>query len=56
VVRTVVVLAGVYLVAGESWQRLLVCLLGFLIARLLVTRLSPPPSVPVTRAEVRHAP
>ncbi len=56
VVRTIVVLAGVYFVAGESWQRLLLSLLGFLVARMLVTRLSPPPSVPFTRAEVRHAP
>ena len=56
VLRTVVVLAGVYFVAGESWQRLLLCLLGFSLARLVVIRLSRQPSGLVTRAEVRHAP
>jgi F1F0 ATPase subunit 2 len=56
VLRTVVVLAGVYLVAGESWQRLLLCLLGFLVARLFVIRLTRQPSGLGTRAEVRHAP
>ena len=56
VLRTVVVLAGVYFVAGESWQRLLLCLLGFSLARLFVIRLSRQPSGLVTRAEVRHAP
>lgn len=54
--RTVVVLAGVYFVAGESWPRLLLCLLGFLVARLFVIRFTPQPSALVTRAEARHAP
>lgn len=42
--RTSIALAGFYLVGGGHWQRLLVCLLGFIVARLLVTwvtRLSP---------------
>lgn len=30
--------AGFYFVAGGHWQRLLLCLLGFAMARLLVTR------------------
>ena len=38
--RTAVVLAGFYFVAGPDWQRLLLCLLGFIIARLIVTRLT----------------
>ena len=33
-------LAGFYFVAGGHWQRLLACLLGFVIARLIVTRLT----------------
>ena len=36
--RSAIVLAGFYFVGGPDWQRLLVCLLGFLIARLIVTR------------------
>jgi F1F0 ATPase subunit 2 len=42
--RTTVALAGFYLVAGGQWDRLLACLLGFVIARLVVTRLTPPPA------------
>lgn len=36
--RTGVVLAGFYFFAGPDWQRLLLCLLGFIIARSIVTR------------------
>lgn len=36
--RTAIVLAGFYFVGGSDWRRLLLCLLGFLIARLIVTR------------------
>ena len=38
--RTGVVLAGFYYVAGANWKRLLLCLLGFVIARLIATRLA----------------
>jgi F1F0 ATPase subunit 2 len=44
--RTVIVLAGFYFVGGGQWQRLLACLLGFVIARFLVMRL--------TRTRVEH--
>ncbi|MBE0545134.1 MAG: ATP synthase subunit I [Verrucomicrobia bacterium] len=44
--RTGIVLAGFYFVGGGQWQRLLVCLLGFVIARFLVMRL--------TRTRVEH--
>ena len=40
-VRTVLTLAAFYLIGGRSWQRLLVCLIGFMIGRILVKRLSP---------------
>ena len=36
-------LAGFYFVSGGHWERLLVCLLGFVTARLIVTRLTRPP-------------
>jgi F1F0 ATPase subunit 2 len=36
--RLAIVLAGFYFVGGQDWQRLLLCLLGFLIARLVVTK------------------
>ena len=41
--RMTTVLAGFYVVSGGHWERLLVCLLGFVLARLIVTRLTGPP-------------
>jgi F1F0 ATPase subunit 2 len=41
--RTVVVVAGFYMVADGHWQRLLACLLGFILARFIVTRVAGPP-------------
>lgn len=42
VVRTVVVLAGFYLVMGGHWERILTCLVGFIMARFwLVSRIQP---------------
>jgi F1F0 ATPase subunit 2 len=38
--RTSIVLAGFYCIARGRWERLLVCLLGFVIARAVVTRLT----------------
>ena len=41
--RMSIALAGFYFVSGGHWERLLVCLLGFLLARLVVMRLTGPP-------------
>ena len=49
IARMSVVLAGFYFVGSGHWQRLLCCLVGFLLARLIVTRLTRP------QVEVRHA-
>jgi F1F0 ATPase subunit 2 len=38
--RTAAVLAGFYLVAQSDWRRLLACLLGFWLARIVVTQLT----------------
>ena len=38
--RTGIALAGFYFVAGSDWKRLLACLLGFIVARLIVIRLT----------------
>lgn len=46
--RMSITLAGFYFVAQGHWERLLVCLLGFVMARVIVTRL--------TRREASHAP
>ncbi len=56
--RTAVTLAGFYVVGDGQWQRLLACLLGFVIARFMVTRFAGPPvGHPGARArEAGHAP
>jgi F1F0 ATPase subunit 2 len=41
--RTSVALAGFYFVGREDWQRWLLCLLGFVLARLIVKWLTRPP-------------
>lgn len=42
--RTCLALAGFYFVARGRWERLLLCLLGFVAARLVVTRYTRPES------------
>jgi len=50
--RTGITLAGFYMVSNADWKRLMVCLLGFIIARLIITRLTA-----MTMAkETSHAP
>jgi len=41
--RTGIVLAGFYVVAGGHWERLLLSLLGFVIAHFIVARFTGPP-------------
>jgi F1F0 ATPase subunit 2 len=56
--RTSIVLAGIYLVSGGRWHLMLACLLGFVIARFVVTWLAGPPVEhhdPVAK-EAGHAP
>ncbi|MBU2572937.1 MAG: ATP synthase subunit I [Elusimicrobia bacterium] len=56
-VRTGLTLAGFYFVARGHWERLLVCLLGFILARVIVTRLIPAAEKPAcTAQEAGHAP
>ena len=43
VLRTGITLVGFYFVGRGHGERLLVCLLGFIVARLIVTRLARPP-------------
>ena len=55
--RTSITLAGFYFIARGHWGRLLVCLLGFFIARLIVTRLTRAAEKPTYSAqEASHAP
>jgi F1F0 ATPase subunit 2 len=56
--RMSIAIAGFYFVGRGDWQRLLLCLLGFVVARFIVTRLTRPPVEPRnSRArEASHAP
>ena len=56
--RMGIALAGFYFVSGWDWERLLICLLGFLMARMLVTYLTRLPAGNRTHLEqeTSHAP
>ena len=57
VLRTSLVLAGFYYVSSGDWKRLLLCLLGFVMARLVVTWITRPSKNYQNHAEQeeRHA-
>ena len=56
--RISIALSGFYFVSGGHWERLLVCLLGFVTARLIVTWLARSSGQSRTRRakEISHAP
>ncbi|MGD0635016.1 MAG: ATP synthase subunit I [Beijerinckiaceae bacterium] len=56
--RMSLTLPGFYFVGGEDWRRWLLCLLGFVLARLAIKWLTLPPVVPhnVRATETIYAP
>lgn len=56
--RMSITLGGFYFVGGGDWRRLVTCLVGFVMARLAVTRLTRPISACRSRLELEaaHAP
>lgn len=56
--RMSLTLAGFYFVSAGHWERLILSLLGFIMARLAVTRLTRPTQINPTRPaeEANHAP
>src|SRR5450755_1087504 len=56
--RMSIALGGFYFVSGGHWERLLLCLLGFVMARVVVMRLTRPPGENQTQPEqeASHAP
>jgi F1F0 ATPase subunit 2 len=52
-VRTGITLSGFYFISGGNWKRLLVCLLGFIIVRMLSKRFLPV-SKTNTKIEVKN--
>ncbi len=56
-VRMGLALTGFYFVSNGHWQQLVACLLGFLVSRLVVTRLTRPLGQETAEtASARHAP
>jgi len=51
--RTGVALAGFYVVAAGHWERMLLCLLGFVMASLVVTGLTRTAGKPTCLAQER---
>jgi hypothetical protein len=51
------VLSGFYYIGGDRWQRWAVCLVGFIVARMVVTRVTrAPPPAPASEAKgAQHA-
>lgn len=56
VVRTLVVVAGFYWVSGGQAPRLVACLVGYIVARTVITRVAGAPLKQVPAKETRHAP
>jgi F1F0 ATPase subunit 2 len=56
--RLGVSMGGFYFVGGGRWERLLLCLLGFVVVRFVVTRLTRPTveNQACRTKEARHAP
>jgi len=56
--RTSVTLAGFYFIGRGHWERLVICLFGFVIARFIVMRMTRPSSERQIRPaqETSHAP
>ena len=55
--RTCTVLVGFYFISRGHWERLVVCLVGFVIARAVITRLTRSAEMPTYLArEASHAP
>ena len=56
--RMSIVLLGFYFVGRGDWERLVTCLIGFIIARFIVTRLTRTPIEPPhsPAKEASHAP
>jgi len=50
--RLFITLTGFYIVAGADWKRLLACLTGFIVARIIIIRLTTIRSA----GEMSHAP
>jgi F1F0 ATPase subunit 2 len=56
-IRSSVALLGFYFILGDDWRRVVAGLFGFIIARIIVTRLTRSPAQPNPFAQgTGHAP
>ncbi len=53
--RTAAALAGMYWLTAARWEKLLPCVAGFYVARLLATRFAGDPLAPAAAEEEPHA-
>ena len=53
--RTVIVLTGIYLLTDDQWPRLLLCMIGFIGARFVVIRVTRHLSESTKKQEPHHA-
>jgi F1F0 ATPase subunit 2 len=56
--RSTIVLCGMYWIGQAQWPRIAVCLLGFIVMRVVLTRWLPPMAKVMSHnaQEVKHAP
>ncbi|MCB0617967.1 MAG: hypothetical protein KDC32_05765 [Saprospiraceae bacterium] len=54
ILRTTVVLAGFFYISGGEWQRILTCLLGFVLARSVLVRLRQAGALPSMGHETKE--
>lgn len=56
ILRTSMALIGFYFIGHEDWRHLIACLVGFIMARLVVTWLTRPPEQTRPAPEASRAP
>lgn len=55
IIRMAIILSGFYFVVQYGWKNMIVCLLGFLIARVAVTRMTKKMNQPTTVKLIKEA-
>ena len=56
VLRTSIALTGIYLLTNGQWPRLLVCMIGFIGARIVVIKITKPAPEQIKKQESNDAP
>ena len=56
ILRTGIVLSGIYLLTDGQWPSLLMCMIGFIGARIVVIKITKPEPDRIKKKESNHAP